>query len=1255
MPRAITEPTSTISLRARTVDPTERVPRIEATGLLEPPLRPSLEPTLSIAEPFTAAAASGIPAPVPAASDATGGVPRGDPALTEPYVRPSLDSIAFGFAARTSLIRIEEEITQHVALPPPELLEQPEPAAARARPRPAPDPSGPPELPELGDVTSESELSGDLDVEPSLDASADAAGPPELDELIDDDLGAMAAAQPAERRRTVIVAGALSGAPPDVLRTVTRSLGELAYQRGGVLIAQEEDGLVIAFGLEVAGEDDAAVAMAWALDAAAMARDAVGASAGPGPALRIGARTGVPVTAGGDGVPALPQDALDEARALAREASPDRPMFVGGAGRLTSALYELREVPAPRRIARRSRVLEVVGPRSFDERDRARLERRGTFIGRAAQLAELEACFERALAADRRHTALVSAPAGAGKSRLVAELIARLRARHPGLRVITCAASPASHLTPFALVLDLYQAALRLPPARGRAARGQLVQRLMHILLNAGVATERARAITTDLDRAMELRDGLGAIPREVADLRPRISAGLSKFRGVGLDRERPLVTVIEDIHVADSASLEVLRHALTMPASGPELLIMTARPEAPGPEGAMREAALPPADRVVTLGDLVGGELRALIADRLGDAATPLNIAAVLSRGGGNPMFIEELALAVRDAGKHGEDIPATARDVVSARVDRLAPRARAALRFAAVLGGGIRARLLAELLGEGSLDPELDELVRAGFLIQPETAVGSSEGELLFARGLVREVVYDSLSARQQREGHARIGRLLASRFFAGREEPPALIADHLERGGEAAGAAAFWLRAGRLALTASDAAAAVACFTRTLALERELGSAPPSPASRTRRREALAGREEAHRLVGDLASDPGDLDELERLCEGEPARLADVALRRAQRQLRLGDYAAARAATAAAEAHAHAAGDDRLRGEALRVRGEILERLGRFDEALAAVGAARDLFHRHRLVTEEMAALLGRGRIHLLRASYEAARAAYRPVLALVEQTGDPWLERIATNHLAVIDMCLGNYQRAMAAAERSLELCRRHGDRAREGDGLAVAGTILLEVGLHDEAAAAFTEALALLARTASPWSRADCLIYAGVCDLRRGHASGLLMLDEALAEARRLGARYLEANALTARAGAHLRRGALPAALDDAAEGTAVARAATLAGYEIQGLARHALALSRLGERDGEAVRLARRALAMLAEQRHLEGSEEDVLLSCAEVLRAAGAGDEARATLEQARASARRKLDGLTDPTWRAAFLATPAVRELLG
>ena len=405
----------------------------------------------------------------------------------------------------------------------------------------------------------------------------------------------------------------------------------------------------------------------------------------------------------------------------------------------------------------------------------------------------------------------------------------------------------------------------------------------------------------------MELRDGVGVGTPEVADLRPRISAGLAAFRTAMAARERPMVTVIEDIHLADGASLEVLRHTLAMPAQGAELLVLTTRPEGPPP---------PAVDVTIAVGDLVGGELRALISDRLGDAATPLNIAAVLARGGGNPLFVEELAQAVREA---GDDVPATARDVVAARIDRLTPKAKTALRFAAVIGGTLRSRLLEELLAEEPL-----ALARSNIPThstssstswsRPASCRAAADGELAFARGLVREVVYESLSARAQRDAHARVGRLLASRFFAGREEPPAVIAEHLERGGELAAAAAFWLRAGRLALAASDAEAAATHFTRVLDLERELGSAPPTPTSKARRREALAGRENAHRLAGDLDLACRRPRRAAAAVRGRAARLADVAIRRAQRLLRVGDYAGASAATVIAEDHAVAAGDDR-----------------------------------------------------------------------------------------------------------------------------------------------------------------------------------------------------------------------------------------------------------------------------------------------------------------------------------------------------
>jgi len=62
----------------------------------------------------------------------------------------------------------------------------------------------------------------------------------------------------------------------------------------------------------------------------------------------------------------------------------------------------------------------------------------------------------------------------------------------------------------------------------------------------------------------------------------------------------------------------------------------------------------------------------------------------------------------------------------------------------------------------------------------------------------------------------------------------------------------------------------------------------------------------------------------------------------------------------------------------------------------------------------------------------------------------------------------------------------------------------------------------------------------------------------------------------------------------------------------------------------------------------------LEGSEEEVYAACFEVLKAAGAADRAAIVHERGHASAKRKLNALIDPAWKAAFAAIPEIHELL-
>jgi serine/threonine protein kinase/tetratricopeptide (TPR) repeat protein len=1048
------------------------------------------------------------------------------------------------------------------------------------------------------------------------------------------------AASLLEKRRVCATAVLVEGGSEETQRELCRILADIAYKRGAVVHGKTDTSLIAVFGLEIAGEDDVASSMQYALDAVELARETGAATFGSGPTLevRIAARAGI-VAQRRDEVIRLRKDAVEEARGLAREAEPNRPLLTGGTGRLTSAQFAFREVPARRYRSRRLRVLELLGPRDYDDTERTLRERRGRFFGREKELERLHQSLERALTENNRVTVAVYGKVGVGKSRLVAEFVARETAGAEPPLLVAVAATPGARQAPFSLVTQFFQASLNLPPGRGESARSRLIQRLRPVLHEMGMERAELDDCVGAVERAMELRDGaLNAPVLPTADLRDRVSGGLRSFRR-SLLRGRPLITVVENVLLADNASNEVLRTVLRPPSpDGAELVILTARPLADSSSPLPDEI-----DDLISLGELNEDDRRALIRDRLAEAATDKAVEAVQRRARGNPLFIEEVASAARERGF--DEIPASARDVILSRVDRFPKYTKATLQWASVVGPTFRTRILEEVLGPRARR-HLQVLVEEDVLVRTDAgSLDATEGELTFRHGLIQEAVYESLSAGARRKVHAKIGRLLALRLEAGREEPPAVVAQHLEAGGEHAAAARLWLRAGQVALAAHDATAARDAFTH--ALELDAAFQPKSEDAIARKRDALFGRERANRDLGLHEDQSQDLVALEVVAAGDPAAVAEVSNRMATRHLRLGDYATAIESTEKAEKAAKNAGDERALGEALRIRGEAFERTGRFDEGLAVVNEAIEIFRRVGAIHEETRAMIGIGRNHLMRSRYEDAREAYQPVVERIDDNADPWLERVARNHLAVIHLCLGEFERSMKSAQRSVEICEYYGDLARAGDNLSVCGIILTAVGQYKEAAHYFKKALDIHDRTDSKWSRADCLVYAGANQALRGkHDAGIALISEAASIAKAIKARYVEANAGVALATALLRRGRKGddlRAAEVASKTAELAKESDLVGAEIQALSRLGEALSRRGKTD-EGLVASTRAVELLDELHFIEGSEEDVIYTNCRLLRQAGDAGAA-AMLDRARAGLARKLALLDNPEWRRSFM----------
>ena len=341
--------------------------------------------------------------------------------------------------------------------------------------------------------------------------------------------------------------------------------------------------------------------------------------------------------------------------------------------------------------------------------------------------------------------------AGMGKTRLLSEF----RAEAPDL----------PHLVSSC---ELYESSVAYLPIR----------RLLWLLLGAGPdATGIARRLRDDVaHRAPELLPWLPLLAI-VADaevpMTPEVRDLGDEFRRAKLAEVTidylsravtdPTVVVTEDVHWMDEGSADLLRAIAARIADLPWLVCVSRRDEETG-------FVLPEAPRCTSL------KLTPLSEDALGslidlateDAPFPRHEVAELSgRSGGNPLFLQELLHAAKDAGSV-EGLPDSIEGMITTEIDRLANADRRVLRYASVLGMSFE-RALAEAL----LDPA--ETASDGYPWERLAQFVDDEGggRYRFRHALMRDAAYEGLPYRRRRELHARVGAVLASAGDGGHEQ--------------------------------------------------------------------------------------------------------------------------------------------------------------------------------------------------------------------------------------------------------------------------------------------------------------------------------------------------------------------------------------------------------------------------------------------------------------------------------------------------
>src|SRR6266516_4776755 len=394
---------------------------------------------------------------------------------------------------------------------------------------------------------------------------------------------------------------------------------------------------------------------------------------------------------------------------------------------------------------------------------------RSTFVGREAELAELVAGLDDAVAGRGRLFLIVGEP-GIGKSRLADQLIAQAQAR--GTRVLVG----------------------RCWEAGGAPVYWPWLQSLMPYIRETEAQTLRSQLGSGAPDLAQilpELRELYPdlAEPRslEPESARFRLFEAMTSFLRSAAE-QRPVLLVLDDLHAADEPSLLLLQFvARELRAS--RLLVVGAYRDvdpklADALAAALTELAREPVTRTLSLGGLGKADVARFI--ELTTAHTPgASVVETVHTGTeGNPLFVGEIVRLLAAEGRLDESgprpaVPQSLKEVIARRLRHLSAECKRVLSLASVLGREFDLDVLASAssLERGTLFELLDEAIAQ----QLVTDVPGSRVRLRFGHALFRDGLYDDLPASRRRQLHRAVGEALEKLSSSDADSHLAELAHH------------------------------------------------------------------------------------------------------------------------------------------------------------------------------------------------------------------------------------------------------------------------------------------------------------------------------------------------------------------------------------------------------------------------------------------------------------------------------------------
>ncbi len=595
----------------------------------------------------------------------------------------------------------------------------------------------------------------------------------------------------------------------------------------------------------------------------------------------------------------------------------------------------------------------------------------------------------------------VSGDTGMGKTRLLQEL----RSRTDNVRWFTVRGEPHGKDNAYFALRDPLRALLGIE----RASQSEMVTALREAVLTnapelAPFAPLLADAAQLDMDDTPE-----------TAVIEPRFRPGRTVDTLVELFRamfDEITVLAFDDGHWLDEGSVALLQKLAGIAEDHPWMVLVAARTEG---------SELEPIGLEVPLEPLEPADSREIVVESTRSAPVrPAEVDNVVSRAGGNPLFLSEIIKVIRETGQ-ASDLPDSLDSVVSSQIDQLPPLTKQVLRYSSVLGRSFRREVLDELLAPEGL--ELDQATRLELTryIEPD-----GPGRWRFRHAVVNDIAYQGLSYHRRRQMHSRAGEVIERLAGDDPEQVAEVLATHYAEGGEHE-------KAWRYGVVAGDRARSLYSMTEAAAHYRIAVEAA--------RRLPTVGAEESGRVLECL----GDVcDTLGRYAEAE------------------GAYQAAR---------------DRLESD-LVTQGRLMSKLGLIREKAGQLSVALRWFRRGLNLVEGLPEAtdaivdlsLAYGGIRFRQGRFQDTVSWCNTVLDLDNLTDK---QRAHALYLIVTAYAHIGSPEAVPAAREAIEIYERIGD-------LVGLGNVLNNLGVHSYYRGDWDEALDLWTKSEDARRRAGDL-------------------------------------------------------------------------------------------------------------------------------------------------------------------------------